>query len=417
MGFLVSLAAKNLTRYRRRTIITASVIAVGLMMFLLVDSLLMGIDKESVRNLKWYETSSVRIMHEAYWEDRILMPLDVAIQQPYDIVSVLQEEGYRATVRTRFAADLILYSEDFGEDGNLPVEVTAVDPTLDREVFRLGETLIEGRFPKSGTNEMVLGSWMAEDINAKIGYWVTLITRGNGGFFEAMDMEIVGILNCPNPNVNRSLLIVPFDTISDYLAMEGFATEIDIALPESADIVEAKDHIASLVAAFDMPLSVMGWDDMATDYLAMIQAERGGSFLILFMVFLIAAVGISNTMIMVIHERIRELGMMRALGMSDGNIHLLFLLEAAGIGLLGSIVGTLAGILANIYMVNHGIDFGFLMREMNMAYRIQSVFRGAWSIRGITITFFAGIVLSVTVAWFPTRRATKRDIPSCLRHQ
>lgn len=416
MKFLILLAGKNLFRYRRRTLITSTVIAVGLMFFLLIDSLLIGIDRESVRNLKWYETSSIRIMHADYWEDRLLMPLDMMIDQPYRLVEELEEAGYTATPRIMFSADLILYSDDFGENGNLPVQVTAVDFPLDRQVFRFGETLVEGRFPNMGSNEMVIGSWLAEDLNAEIGYWVTLVTRGNGGFFEAMDMQIVGIVNCPNPNVNRSLLMVPIDTISDYLATENMATEIDISLPESADIERETAQISTLTEHWETPLSVMAWDQLASDYMAMIQAERGGSSLMLFLVFLIAAVGISNTMIMVISERIRELGMMRALGMSDGSIHLLFLLEAAGIGLLGSIAGTIAGILANIFLVKYGIDFGFLMREMDMAYRIQSIFRGAWSIRGILTTFVAGVVLSVTVAWFPTKRATRKDIPTCLRH-
>jgi ABC-type lipoprotein release transport system permease subunit len=242
-----------------------------------------------------------------------------------------------------------------------------------------------------------MGSWMAEDIGAEVGYWVTLVTRGNGGFFEAMDMQITGIVNCPNPNVNRSLLMVPIDTIRDYLAMEGLATEIDIALPELADIEEEKEKIAALVSEWESPITIMGWDEMASDYLAMIEAEQNMSMMLLFLVFLIAAVGISNTMIMVINERIRELGMLRALGMKDGDIHVLFLL--------------------NYYLVGHGIDYGFLMREMDLAYRIQSIFRGAWNLRGILITFISGVVLSVVVAWFPTKRATSKDIPSCLRHQ
>ena len=417
MKFLMLLAVKNLSRYRRRTLITATVIGVGLMLFLMIDSLLVGIDRESVRNLKQYETASLKVMHTEYWEDRILMPLDVSIPQPYDLVTELHDAGYRATPRTRFSADLILYSEDFGEDGNIPVQVTAIDTALDSTVFDLEQSLMTGRYPEMGSNEMVIGSWMAEDINAEVGYWVTLVTRGNGGFFEAMDMKIVGIVNCPNPNVNRSLLLVPIDTISDYLAMEGLATEIAIALPDSADISHEKERIGSLMAASGAPLTVLSWDEMASDYIAMIEAETGSSSVILFLVFLIAAVGISNTMIMAINERVRELGMMRALGMSDRQIHLLFILESAGIGLLGSLVGTAAGILANLYLVHYGIDFGFLMREMDLGYRIQSIFRGAWHVRGILTTFTMGILLSVIVSWFPTRRATNQDIPSCLRHQ
>lgn len=417
MRFIISLALKNLSRYKRRTIITAVAIAVGLMMYIVVDSVLLGAEFESMRNLRWYETASARIMHPDYWEDRLMRPLDISIEDPYTIVDSLRKEGIAAAPRTMFSADLILYSEDFGEDGHMPVQVTAVDPELDNSVFRFEDTLIEGRFVESGTNELVIGSWFAEDIGAKVGYWVTLVTRGNGGFYEAMDMQIVGIVNCPNPNVNRTLLMVPIDTIGDYLAMEGAATEINIALPESAEIAAEVARIQQLLDPDGSDLLVVSWDEIARDYVALAEAKRGGTGMILFLVFIIAAVGISNTMLMAIYERIRELGMMRALGMNDRSIQLAFMVEAGGIGLIGSTIGVLLGIAINFYMVNVGIDFGLLMRDMDMGYRIQSSFRGTWSPSTIITAFFFGSILSMLVAWIPTRRALKMDIPSCLRHQ
>lgn len=417
MRFIISLALKNLTRYKRRTIITAVAIAVGLMMYIVVDSILLGAEFESMRNLRWYETASARIMHPDYWEERLIRPLDISIDDPYTIVDALQKEGIAAAPRTMFSADLILYSDDFGEDGNMPVQVTAIDPELDNTVFRFEDTLIEGRFVESGTNELVIGSWFAEDIGAKVGYWVTLVTRGNGGFYEAMDMQIVGIVNCPNPNVNRTLLMVPIDTIGDYLAMDGAATEINIALPETAEIAEEVGRIQKLLDPSGNNLLVVSWDELARDYVALAEAKRGGTGMILFLVFIIAAVGISNTMLMAIYERIRELGMMRALGMNDRSIQLAFMVEAGGIGLIGSTIGVLLGIAINFYMVNVGIDFGLLMRDMDMGYRIQSSFRGTWSPSTIITAFFFGSILSMLVAWIPTRRALKMDIPSCLRHQ
>ena len=417
MRFIISLALKNLTRYKRRTIITAVAIAVGLMMYIVVDSILLGAEFESMRNLRWYETASARIMHPDYWEERLMRPLDISIDDPNTIVDALRKEGIAAAPRTMFSADLILYSDDFGEDGNMPVQVTAVNPELDNTVFRFEDTRIEGRFVESGTNELVIGSWFAEDIGAKVGYWVTLVTRGNGGFYEAMDMQIVGIVNCPNPNVNRTLLMVPIDTIGDYLAMEGAATEINIALPENAEIAEEVARIQQLIDPSGNDLLVVSWDDLARDYVALAEAKRGGTGMILFLVFIIAAVGISNTMLMAIYERIRELGMMRALGMNDRSIQLAFMVEAGGIGLIGSTIGVLLGIAINFYMVNVGIDFGLLMRDMDMGYRIQSSFRGTWSPSTIITAFFFGSILSMLVAWIPTRRALKMDIPSCLRHQ
>lgn len=86
-----------------------------------------------------------------------------------------------------FKADMILYSDDFGEDGNMPALVTAIDPEKDNEVFHFADTLVEGRLLSKGdTESLVMGSWLAEDIGAKVGYWVTLVTRETEGFLRRL---------------------------------------------------------------------------------------------------------------------------------------------------------------------------------------------------------------------------------------
>ncbi|MDA3939287.1 MAG: FtsX-like permease family protein [Spirochaetia bacterium] len=415
MKFLISLAFKNLTRYKRRTLITAGAIAFGLMMYIFIDSLLLGLEIESVRNLKWYETASARVLNEDYWENRFQRPLDINIPDPDSIISKLDKNGIKATKRIEFSGDLILNSFDFGEDGNMSVIVTAIDPKKDFDVFNFDSTIQQGRFPEEDEDAVVMGSWLAEDIGAELGYWITIVTRGNGGFYEAMDMEIVGIVNCPNPNVNRTLIMMPIAVADEYLAMEGASTEVNIKLPESADIDAEVIRIQNLLNEDN--LTVMSWKSMAADYLAIAEAKRGGTSMILFLVFLIAAVGISNTMLMAIFERIRELGMMRSLGMSDKKIRIAFMFEAAGIGLIGSIMGVILGIVINFWIVNYGINYGDVYRDMDIGYRVQAIIRGAWNFKTMGIAFFAGIFISTLVAFFPTKRALKMDIPSCLRHQ
>lgn len=418
MKFILQLAAKNLMRYKRRTAITAVAIAFGLMMYVFVDSLLLGAELESMRNLRWYETASLRVHDSAYWEDRYFLPLDASIESPQPILDLLKTKGITATARTSFAADMILYQDDFGEDGNMSVQVTAINPATDFDVYRFENTLIEGRFLQSGEMDgIVLGSWFAEDIGAKVGYWVTLVTRGKGGFYEAFDMEIVGIINCPNPNVNRSLVMMDIQAADLYLAMDGSISSIDIVLGEKSNLNEVVQSLQPKLQAIDADLTLYTWEDLARDYLAILEAKQGGTGMILFLVFIIAAVGVSNTMLMAMYERMRELGMMRALGMRDRDILLAFLFEAGGIGLLGSVVGILLGCLANLYLVNVGFDFGFMFRDMDIGFRIQNVMRGAWSIPTLIKAFLSGIGLSMIVAFLPIRRALKLDIPTCLHHQ
>lgn len=415
MKFLISLAFKNLTRYKRRTLITAGAIAVGIMFYIFIDAMLMGAEYESVRNLKWYETASARILHDEYWEKRYQSPLDLNIADPDSIIERLEETGIAATKRIRFTGDMILSSQEFGEEGNMSVSVVAIDPARDFEVFHFTDTLIDGRFLESDEDGVVLGSWLAEDIGAEVGKWITIVTKGNGGFYEAMDLEIVGIVNSPNPNVNRVLMMIPFETADYYLGMDGAATEIDVRLSDTADLEKELPLIENLLNGDG--LSVLSWRVLALDYLALAEAKRGGTGMVLFLIFIIAAVGISNTMLMAIFERIRELGMMRSLGMSDVKIRIAFIIEAAGIGLIGSCIGIVLGIAADFWIVNYGIDFSFIVRQMDIGYRIQGVFRGAWNPGTIIRAFFAGTLISTLVAILPTNRALRMDIPNCLRHQ
>lgn len=418
MKFACILAIKNLLRYKRRTFITAIAIALGLAMYLIVDSLLLGMEEESIRNLLWYETSSIRIHTKEYWPDRQLYPLEAGIQQPEKVMTTLRKEGWTATERIMFASDMILNSEDFGEEGNMGVLVTAINAETDNGVFHFEDTLIEGSFlTKEDEEGVLIGSWFAEDIGAKVGHWITLVTRGNGGFFGSIDLQVIGIVNCPNPNVNRTLLMMNKESADALLGMEGSVSEIDIRLPTHANVEKETERLQQTLNNAGYTLEARNWKYLARDYLSALAADKGGTAIILFLVFIIAAVGISNTMLMAMYERTREVGMMRALGMKDSHILLSFLFEAGGIGFVGSVVGLVLGALGNIYMVNVGIDFGFLMRDMNLGYRIQSIMRGSWNLSSFLVTFASGISLSMLVAWLPIRRSLKMDIPSCLRHQ
>jgi ABC-type lipoprotein release transport system permease subunit len=120
-------------------------------------------------------------------------------------------------------------------------------------------------------------------------------------------------------------------------------------------------------------------------------------------------------MLMAIYERVRELGTMRALGMGDRQVRRLFLLEAAGVGVLGSTIGVALGALLCLWMVNRGIDFSAMVRTMDMGYRVNGVFRGAWHPQAMAGAFVFGVVLCVAVALVPTRRALSMRITDCLR--
>lgn len=131
--------------------------------------------------------------------------------------------------------------------------------------------------------------------------------------------------------------------------------------------------------------------------------------------FIIATVGITNTMLMAVMERRKEIGMLKALGYKDKDIRLLFMCEGLFIGFAGSAVGFMLGIAANALLSWQGLDFSFMLRDTNIGYRISGVMYSAWNMKVFVSIFFAAIGISTIVAWFPSKGILKNEIAYILR--
>ncbi len=410
MGFIVSLAWKNLSRYKRRTLITACALAFGIIMFLWLDGMLQGIERESERNIIWYETGSAKLMTTEYQEDLKSMPLKHCIEDPQSLEQALTGAGVTTTRRTVFAGEIF-----YGE-GSLYVKVIAVDPETDEQIYRLSDTLAQGRYLEAGEQGVVIGEWLAQDLGITLGEEITIRTRTRYGAFQTIELIVVGVLNSPNPVINKGTAYIPLSLADEALEMEGAVTEITLSFPEWQDpelkVQELQDRLSAFAG-----ITVQSWKDLARDFLMFAQMKSAGSSIFLILVFVIAAVGISNTMLMAVYERVREIGMMRAMGMSDGAIRAAFLFEAGGIGLIGTLGGIVLGLALNWYMVNYGMDLSAIMGQMDIGYRVSGIFRSAWHPQAFVGGLIFGIVAAMVFSLIPSSRALKMQITECLRYE
>ncbi len=412
--FFFTLALKNLARYRRRTIITASAIACGIAIFAAAASLLEGFVVESDRNFIDYELGSVRITGPGYWEERELLPLDILVEDASRHVALLEQEGYTAAARTEFRGDLVIYYDPFPEDGNMPVIFTGVDPGRDPEVFKLKESMEKGRFVNEGADEVIMGRQLADRIGADIGYPVTAITRTRDGFYQIIDLEIVGIFNTPNPFVNRQVLYIPLDTADYYLEMRDAVTSIMIKgnerIPGTMDIAPFEQMFRG------EPLEVLSFSRMNQELAEVMDISESMMSMILMILAFIAVVGISNTMLMAVLERQKEIGMLRALGLRDKEVRWMFMFEASGIGIIGAAGGIILGSFLMWLLVRYGFDYGTVLDDIDMGYRFAGVLYGIWTFGTTLVAAAFAVILSGIVAIIPVRRMLKKSVTDCLRH-
>jgi len=415
---LLSLAWKNLLRYRRRTLITAVALATGVAVFVWMDGWLVGMERDSQRNIVWYETGSAKIMNRRYFEERERLPLKEVIEDPAAVEQALAGSRVATARRGSFSAELFVSLGEQGGQGSLFVTAVGLDPDTDGRVFRLEETVREGRFLRGGQPELLLGQWLARDVGAEVGEWVTLRARTRYGAFQTLDLQVTGILNCPNPMINQGMVFLPLELVDELLQMEGTVTEIALAYPEpeGRDSAPGGDGIRARLAAVP-GLVTVDWQELASDFLAMAAGERTATSVLLLLIVIIAAVGVSNTMLMAVFERVREIGMIRALGMRDRSIRVMFLLEAGGIGLVGSLAGLTLGAALNWVMVRWGLDFSGWTGNMQIGYRVHGIYRAAWHPQALVAAPVFGVLVSMAISLLPSSRALRMPVTDCLRHQ
>lgn len=418
MKFLFLLAMKNLTRHKRRTIITSISIAAGVGLYILMDTMICGMQNQSKINLIKYEVGSAKILANGYFEERQYLPVDIVIEDPQDVIKTVEDTvpGAKAVPRISFSADMIIQGEGFSREASTSIKIIALDPNTDDRVYSLKKSVAIGNYLNGDPAGVLIGKRLANQIDADPGDSLLINCVTRYGVSQSFDLVIAGILDSGNPYADSGAIYMNLYYADSMLQMDGAVTEISLLFP---DIMNVDKPVKKLTQAFKdkyPQYRVMDWNSYAVEHAVMAQADGTSNRLFVLLIFLIAAVGISNTMLMSVNERIRELGMMRALGMDDQKIRIAFTFESFGIGLVGSFFGLILGLLLNVWIIYIGIDMNAFLGDVNMGYRVSGIIRGMWSPPGMILSLVFGSTFPMVIAWFTSKRAVKSEITDALRH-
>jgi len=253
---------------------------------------------------------------------------------------------------------------------------------------------------------------------------------------QVFDVVVVGVINSPAPLPNGNTAFIPLDAMqgSSGMMLEGAVTELvirergapDDRLPgrsESSSVITAalRRGLASIGGGLTLPeeFGVFTWQDYMREYLDYEAVQVGMPQIMAFLLLLLSFLGISNTILLAILERTKEIGMMRAMGMTDRQMILVYMFEAGFLGFIGSVFGMLIGVLINIPMVKYGVDFSGIGQLMSdgIGFRTTAVFRSMWNVPIIFISGITATLLSSLVAIFPVSRVLKMPVTNSLRFE
>ncbi len=407
---MIKLAYRNVMRNRRRSIITFIAIACGLGAMVIGQGVLIGIGEQSERNLMDNETAHIKVFAPGYLDNKESEPLDYSIEDPDRIVSELRKLPLVEGASERVAFPIML------NDGvnDLPCLAVGIDPESDANVFKISGAITDGNYLSGGDDGMLIGSGLAKIFEVGVGDYLTIITRTLYDAIEARDLRIEGIVDTGNPNIDRNTVYVPIGLARDSLEMDRKATEIAIRIKNLRHISQAEKGIKGVLSENGIKADVSTWDKLAEDFLKLHRMKKSGQGIIMAIIVVITAVGIANTMLMASFERTREIGALMALGMKPRRVLLLFLLEGAIIGGIGSLVGCLIGGAVTYYWEVYGIDLSSY-GDMDLGYPVKGVFYAALTFSSLVYTFIFGVFVSIIASLYPARRASRLEPTEALR--
>ena len=423
MWYVFVFAVKNLFRYSKRTFITSAALAVGVSLFIAINSMLAGFHIASVRNFVDFESGHALIVRRDFQTSLTeygIRDLSLSIDGATALIDRIRADGFSCTGRIQCTARLL--SEDTGAEKT--ISLIGLDPLHDMDVFKIRQALNRnGTWLRPGRNDCLAGSMLAKKMNLKTGDPVIIDLVRKDGMRDSVEFIVRGTIGIPNMVLNTSGIWIDISLANRLLAMNGTLTGIyvhgDEKLSGFAGLhADRPSDTAVKIARLinDPRLQVLSWNILGKDWLTLSRNKTYGSYGFMGILFLIAAIGVVNTMLMSYFERIRELGMMRALGMQDKKIIHEFVIEGALLGFIGGLAGIAMGAGYDWLLVHYGITIPGI-EEMDFGYRVAATTYGVWNPFVMIISVFCTTVFSGVVALLPARKAVKRQVAEVLRNE
>jgi ABC-type lipoprotein release transport system permease subunit len=343
------MAWRNLWRHRRRTILTLSSIAFGTMLAVLFTGIGDSNWREMIDVAARLGGGHVTIQHPEYLDTPTLSR---TIGQVARIREVALRDPDVDRVVTRISGQLMLATarQSYG------ALFIAFDPQAEDEAtLSIIEALAEGEMFRSARDEgIILGKQLSENLDAPLGRKVIYTLTDKHGEIVRGVARVSGIIRTGAPSVDAGLCMLPIDSFREVLAY-GPDESVQVAVFVD-DQRRVGDVAARLGETIGTQISTLTWEQTQPDLAAFIAMKVAGARLMEGVIAILIAAGIFNTLFVSVMERIREFGIMMALGFSPGRLFGLVMFESLWLGVVGLAAAAVVTAGPYYYLNRHGID-------------------------------------------------------------
>ncbi|MCG6891617.1 MAG: ABC transporter permease [Gammaproteobacteria bacterium] len=393
---VLTLSWRNLWRNSRRTGIMLGAIAVGVWAMIFMTALMRGmVDdmlNQGIRNLPGH----IQVQHPAFLDDPSVVN---SIAEPDSEFRASLDRLGAVRWSTRIKVPAVIASERETRGINL----IGIEPAAEDDISGLPALMDTGRFLESDQDQgLIVGARLAERLETRLGKRVVIMSQDPANNIRERGFRIVGIYRAKLPELEEFNVYAARDTLQQLLHIEGRVSQIIVVGDDYRDIEPLYQRLRQLLPA---TLEARAWYQIDSYLAAMFKMMDGFVLVWIIIIFLALSFGLVNTLVMAIFERVREIGLILALGMRPGLIVYQILLESLLLLLIGLAIGN--GIAyASIKPLQGGLDISAVAEGMAMMGASSVLYPkllAADMILANVVVIVLGIVTSILPAWRAAR--------------
>jgi len=397
-SIILMLAWRNLWRNHRRTIVMVSAITIGVWAMIFMTALMRGMVNDMVRDGIRALPGHVQVHHPDFRDDPSINNL---VPTRDSVLSAsLSQAGFEGWAsRVRVPAVISSERESRG------VTLIGVDPVRERSIDALGSIVAAGRSLKDAEdNGVILGRKLAEKLETEIGKRIVLMSQDPDNEIADRGFRVVGLFEANLELYEEMYVFAGKATLQKMLHIEDQVTEVAILASDYRDVTSLTLQVRALSGD---DTEVLPWQEIDTYLGSMLRVMDGFVLVWMIVIFLALSFGLVNTLVMAVFERIREIGLMLALGMRPASILGQVVIESVLLLVIGLLIGNVLA-WASVVPLADGIDISGVAAGMEM-FGASSILYPELTLKDMITANVVVLVLGFFASLSPAWRASRYE--------
>ena len=401
---MIRFLINGLMRDRSRSVFPLLILIAGVSLTVFMHTWIEGTYEDMIETTARLQTGHLKVVTRIYAQEPLQNPIDLALFEAEHWLSELRQNypSLQWQLRIHFGG-LLDFPDEFGETiAQAPIIGIAIDlfsqESGEIELLRLKESLVKGRIPES-PGEILVSDSFFNKLHLELGQTGTLLSSDMDGGLAVYNFTVVGTLSFGIKSLDRGAMLAHVSDVQDALSMEDTTTEIfgyffqKRYLAEQADRI--RDHFNASHAITDDPFSpIMITLKEQGELGETLEIFNVYTFVIVGLFVFVMAVVLWNTGLMSGIRRYGEIGVRLAMGESHKHIYFTLLGESLIIGITGSLIGTLLGLIPSFYFQEVGVDFSQIFSDTAGVF-IPNVRHSLVTVESYWIGFIPGVLATL----------------------